>query len=203
MVFIPIGTIIRFGECTSVHRAFAGMRTVAVRFPFVEGVPVIDRYGHFGGVAGLIGDDNFLLTVRRRENKAACFVKRNLRAVYGNGNGINILFVNSNGLRLAIGLAVLYALDNWACSVKHDAVRADISTVSRSVNQQHIYNILVIGINVEGAVILSKDRVCKLKHCHLPTGQQIFDLNLLAAVIGCGDGNGLGFLKEQPEGYFI
>ena len=30
MVFIPIGTIIRFGECTSVHRAFAGMRSVSI-----------------------------------------------------------------------------------------------------------------------------------------------------------------------------
>ena len=45
-------------------------------------MPVVDRYAHFGGVARLVGDNDFLPAVCRRENKAAVFVKRDLCAVY-------------------------------------------------------------------------------------------------------------------------
>ena len=62
------------GEYTSIHRAFAGMRTVAVRFPFVEGMPIVDCHGHFGGVAGLIGDDNF--AYRPPEREQSCLFRK-------------------------------------------------------------------------------------------------------------------------------
>ena len=72
-------------------------------------MPVVDRYGHVGGVARLVGDNDFLLAVCGSEGKAVVFVKRDLCAVYG--NGINILLINSNGLCLTIGLAVLNTAD--------------------------------------------------------------------------------------------
>ena len=69
----------------------------------------MDRHGHLGGVACLIGDNDFLFAVRRRESKAAVFIKRDLCAVYG--NCIYILLVNCNCLCLAVGLAVFNAAD--------------------------------------------------------------------------------------------
>ena len=72
-------------------------------------MPVVDRYGHFGGVARLVGDNDFLLAVCGSEGKAVVFVKRDLCAVYG--DGIYIFLVNRYGLRFAIGLAVLNTAD--------------------------------------------------------------------------------------------
>ena len=121
VVFILIGTIIRFDAFrTAVHRALTGVRAVAVRYPFTIGMPVVDRYGHFGGVARLVGDNDFLLAVCRRENKAAVFVKRDLLSVHS--DGVDMLLVNGDRLCRTIGLAVFYADDNGACAVKHDAV---------------------------------------------------------------------------------
>ena len=120
------------------------MRTVAVRFPIAKGVPVVYRYGHFGGVAGLIGDDYFLFAVRRRENKAAVFVKRDRRAVYG--NGINMLFINHNSLRFAVGLAVFYAADDRLNIVKRYSVGAKICYVHALVNEHYINNIFTVGL---------------------------------------------------------
>lgn len=63
-------------------------------------MPVVDRYGHFCGVARLVGDNDFLLAVCGSEGKAVVFVKRDLCAVYG--DGIYIFLVNRYGLRFAI-----------------------------------------------------------------------------------------------------
>ena len=202
VVFICIAAILRLYACdTSVNGTFARVRAITVRCPFTVSMPVVDRYGHLGAVARLVGDNNLLLAVRRSKNKAVVFVKRDRCSVYG--NGINVLFVNGDRLRFAIDLAFLNAGDNGACSVKHNAFRADIRYISRRIGQSYIDNILVIGIDVKGAVILGEGRGCKLDYCHLPTGQQVFDLNLLTAVVGCVDGNGLGFFKEQSEGDVI
>ena len=83
-------------------------------------MPIVDRYGHLGGVARLVGDNDFLLAVYGSEGKAAGCVKCDHRAVYG--NGIHIFLGDRDRLRLAVGLAVLNAGDNGACSVKHNAV---------------------------------------------------------------------------------
>ena len=92
------------------------------------GMTVVDRYGHLGGVAHPVGDNDFLLAVCRSKGKAAVFVKRDLRAVYG--DGVHILFVNGDRLCLAIDFAVLNAGDNRACAVKHNAVRADVVRIA-------------------------------------------------------------------------
>ena len=70
-------------------------------------MPVVYRYGHFGGVARLVGDNDLLLAVCGSKDKAAVFIKRDLRAVYS--DGIYIFLVNGDRLRLAVGLAVLNA----------------------------------------------------------------------------------------------
>ena len=106
------------------------------------GMSVIDRDGHFSGVACLIGDNDLLLTVRRREGKAACFVERDRRAVYG--NGINVLFVNGDRLRLAVGLPVLNAGNNGPNLVKRYTVRAEICYVQALVNKHCINNIFSV-----------------------------------------------------------
>ena len=54
-------------------------------------------------------NNDFLFAVRRRESKAAVFIKHDLCAVYG--NRIYILLVNCNCLCLAVGLAVFNAAD--------------------------------------------------------------------------------------------
>ena len=98
--------------------------------------------GHFSGVACVIGDNDLLLTVRRREGKAACFVERDRRAVYG--NGINVLFVNGDRLRLAVGLAILNAGNNGPNIVKRYTVRAEICYVQALVNKHCINNIFSV-----------------------------------------------------------
>ena len=126
-------------------------------------MPVVDRYGHFGGVARLVGDNDFLPAVRRREDKAAAFVKCDLLSVYG--DGIHILFVNGDRLRLAVGLAVFYAGDHRACAVKHNAVRANVVHVARRIGQSDIDNILVIGVNAERCGVRCEGHAVKLRFC--------------------------------------
>ena len=164
MVFVCIDAILRLRACrASVNGAGAGMGAVAVRCPFTEGVSVIDRNGHFSGVACLIGDNDFLFVVRRRENKAVVFIECDLRFI--DNNGIDILLVNGNGLCLAIGLAVLYALDYGACSVQHDTVRANVVRIARLIGQSNIDNIFVIGVNAERCGVRCEGHAVKLRFC--------------------------------------
>ena len=126
-------------------------------------MPVVDRHGHFGGVARLVGDNDFLLAVCRSKGKAAGCVKRDRRADYG--NGIHILFVNGDRLRLAVGLAVFYAGDHRACAVKHNAVRANVVHVARRIGQSDIDNVFVIGVNAERCGVRCEGHAVKLRFC--------------------------------------
>ena len=194
----PAGAVFGFGAGAAVHRAFTGVRAVAVGYPFTVGMPVVYRYGHFGGVARLIGDDDSLLAVRRREDKAAVFVKRDLRAVYG--DGVYILLVNGERLCLAIGLAVLNAGDNGDCSVKHDAVCVNVGSVSAGIGQFCINNILVIGIDTERCGICRKGHSRKFRFGKRLFAQQVFNCHRLAAVVSGRNSYRLRILKEQTEG---
>ena len=124
-------------------------------------MPVVDRYGHLGGVAGLVGSNDLLLAVCRREDKAAVFVKRDRRAVYG--NGIHIFLGDRDRLRLAVGLAVFYAGDHRACSIKHNAVRANVVHVARLIGKSDIDNIFVIGVNAERCGVRCEGHAVKLR----------------------------------------
>ena len=126
-------------------------------------MPVVDRYGHFGGVARLVGDNDSLLAVCGSEGKAVVFVKRDLCAVHG--DGVQILFVNGNYLRLAVGLAVLNAGDNGACSVKHNAVRADVVRIACIIGQSDIDNVFVIGVNAKRSGVRCEGHAVKLRFC--------------------------------------
>ena len=126
-------------------------------------MPVVDRYGHLGGVAGLVGSNDLLLAVCRRENKAAVFVKRDLCAVYG--DGIHIFLGDRNRLCFTIGLAVLNAGDNRACAVKHNAVRANAVRIARRIGQSDIDNIFVIGVNAERCGVRREGHAVKLRFC--------------------------------------
>ena len=161
-------------------------------------MPIVDRHGHLSGVAGFVGDYDSLPAFRRRESKAAAFVKCDLCAVYG--DGVHILFVNGDRLRLAVGLAVFYAGDHGACAVKHNAVRANVVHVARLIGKSDIDNIFVIGVNAERCGVRCEGHAVKLRFGKLFSRQQIFDRNRLAAVVGCGDGHRLRVLKEQAEG---
>ena len=164
-------------------------------------MPVVDRYGHFGGVARLVGDNDFLLAVCRREDKAAGCVKCDRRAVYS--DGVHILFVNGDRLRLAVGLAVFYAGDNRACSVKHNAVRANVVRIARRIGQFDIDNVFVIGVNAERCGVYCEGHAVKLRFGKLFNRQQIFNRYRLTAVVGCGDRHRLRVLKEQTEGDIV
>ena len=124
-------------------------------------MPVVDRYGHFGGVARLVGDNDFLLAVRRREDKAAAFVKLDLRSVHS--DDVDMLLVNGDRLRLAVGLAVFYAGNNGACAVKHNAVRANVVHVARRIGQFDIDNVFVIGVNAERCGVRCEGHAVKLR----------------------------------------
>ena len=105
-------------------------------------MPVVYRHGHLGGVACLIGDNDFLFAVRRRESKAAVFIKRDLCAVYG--NCIYILLVNCNCLCLAVGLAVFNAADYRPDIIERYAVGAKICDVQALINEHCINNIFSV-----------------------------------------------------------
>jgi len=154
-----------------------------------------------GGVTRLVGDNDRLLTVRRGENKATFFVQRDRRFV--DCHAIHILLGDRDGLRRAIGLAIFNAVDHRRSAIQHDAVRADVGDISRGVAQQDIDNILVIGIDAEGAVVFGEDRISKLKYRHLPIGQQVFDCYRLTAVVSGGDRHRLGFLEKQTKGDIV
>ena len=128
-------------------------------------MPVVDRYGHFGGVARPVGDNDPLLAVRRREDKAAVFVKRDRRAVYG--NGIHIFLGDRDRLCRTIGLAVFYAGDHGACAVKHNAVRANVVHVARRIGQFDIDNVFVIGVNAKRCGVRCEGHAVKLRFCQL------------------------------------
>ena len=126
-------------------------------------MPVVDRYVHLGGVARLVGDNDFLPAVCRREDKAAVFIKRDLRSVYS--DGADMLLVNGDRLRLAVGLAVFYAGDNRACSIKNDAIRANVVRIARLIGQSDIDNIFVIGVNAERCGVYGEGHAVKLRFC--------------------------------------
>lgn len=105
-------------------------------------MPVVDRYGHFGGVARLIGDNDPLPAVCRSKGKAAVFVKRDRRAVYG--DGIHIFLVDRDRLRLAIGLAVFYAADDRLNIVNSQTVGTKICYVQALINEHCINNIFSV-----------------------------------------------------------
>ena len=126
-------------------------------------MPVVDRYGHFCGVARLVGDNDFLLAVCGSEGKAVVFVKRDLCAVYG--DGIYIFLVNRYGLRFAIDFSVLNSGDHRACAVKHNAVRADVVRIACIIGQSDIDNVFVIGVNAKRCSVYGEGHAVKLRFC--------------------------------------
>ena len=118
-------------------------------------MPVVDRYGHLGGVARLVGDNDSLPAVRRGEDKAAAFIKRDRRAVYG--DGIHILFVNGDCLRLAVGLAVLNAGDHRLNIVKRYAVGTEVCYVPVSYTHLDVYKRQVYEAAVPADALTAED----------------------------------------------
>ena len=125
------GDMLEVGVVLRVKLAVFRTADLAYRFfgagRFSAGMPVVDRYGHFGGVARFVGNNYFLLTVCRGENKAAVFIERDRRSVYG--DGICIFFGNCNRLRFAVGLAVFNAADYRLNIIKRYAVGTKICYV--------------------------------------------------------------------------
>ena len=118
------------------------------------GMPVVNRYGHFGGVAGLVGDNDFLFTVRRRENKAVVFIERDLCAVYG--DGVHILLVNGDRLCFTIGLAVFYAADDRLNIVNCYAVGTKVCYIQVRVNKHRINNVFPVSVYAKRLLISAK-----------------------------------------------
>ena len=194
---LAAGAILCFKPVAAVHRAFAGVRAVAVRLPFTVGMPVVDRYGHLGGVARLVGDNDSLPAVRRGEDKAAAFIKRDRRAVYG--DGIHVLFGNGDRLRIAVGLAVLNAADYRQNVVKRYAVGTKVCYVQALINEHCINDIFPVGIYAERLLIPAEYESLKLRLGEIPIGHQIRDKHG-SAVVGGVYRHRLRFLKEQSEG---
>ena len=95
---LQVGVVLRVRFSVSLSADLANRFFGAGRC--TSGMPVVDRYAHFGGVARLVGDNDPLLAVRRREDKTAVFVKRDLCAVYGAVYAVKVMpsssaFVNS------------------------------------------------------------------------------------------------------------
>ena len=124
-------------------------------------MPVVDRYGHLGGVARLVGDNDSLLAVCGSEGKAIVFVKRDLCAVHG--DGVHILFVNGDRLRLTIDLAIFYATDDRLNIVKRYAVGTKVCYVHALVNKHCINNIFPIGVYAKRLLISAKYERLKLR----------------------------------------
>ena len=164
-------------------------------------MPVVDRNDHLGGVARFVDDNDSLLAVCRSKGKAVVFIKHDRRSVYG--DGVHILFVNGDRLCIAVGLAVLNAGNNRACSVKHNAVRANVVRIARRIGQFDIDNVFVIGVNAERCGVRCEGHAVKLRFGKLFSRQQIFNRYRLTAVVGCGDRHRLRVLKEQPEGDIV
>ena len=118
------------------------------------GMPVVNRYGHFGGVAGLVGSNNLLLAVCRRKNKTAVFVKRDLCAVHG--DGVYILFVNGDRLCFTIGLAVFYAADDRLNIVNCYAVGTKVCYIQARVNKHCINNVFPASVYAKRLLISAK-----------------------------------------------
>ena len=127
------------------------MRTVAVRYTFTIGVPVVDRYSHFGGISCLIGGDDFLFAVCWSEGKAAFFVKLDLCSVYG--DGIYIFLVNGDRLCFTIGFAFFNAGDYRPNIVKRYAVGTKICYVQALINEHGINNIFSVGIYAKRFIV--------------------------------------------------
>ena len=163
-------------------------------------MPVVDRYGHFGGVARLVGDNDFLLAVCGSEGKAVVFVKRDLCAVHG--DGVHILFVNGDRLRLAVSLSVLNAGDHRPNIVKRYAVGAKVCYVQALVNEHCINNMLPAGVYVERLLVPAEYEGFQFLFGKIPIGHQIRDKHG-SAVVGGVYRHRLRILKEQTEGELI
>ena len=85
-------------------------------------VSVIHRYGDFGPVAELIGDNDGHRTVCRGNGKTVVFVKGNRLAAHR--NGVDILLNYGSGHFLAINLTRFNALDDRGGGVNDKAVGA-------------------------------------------------------------------------------
>ena len=164
------------------------------------GMPVVDRYGHFGGVACLVGSNNLLLAVCRREGKAVVFVKRDLRAVYG--DSVHILFVNGDRLCFTVGLAVFYAADDRLNIIKCYTVGTKVCYIQPRVNKHCINNVFPVGVYAKRLLISAEYKRLKLRLGKILIGHQIGNKHG-SAVVGGVYRHRLRILKEQAEGDFI
>ena len=196
----PAGAVFAFGAGAAVYRAFSGVRTVAVGRPFTVSVPVVDRHGHFCGIAGLVGNYDLLSAVCRSKAEAVAFVKLDRRAVYG--NGIYILLGNCNRPCSTIGLAVFYAADDRLHIIKRQAVGTKIGYVQARVNKHYINNILSVGFYAERLLVPAEYERLKLCLGEILIGHQIGD-KYGSAVVGCVYRYLLRILKEQAGGELI
>ena len=78
---------------------------------------VINRYSNRCHISDLVGNDDSLFAVCRRDDKLIILVKCNRFSVHR--NCINIFLYYRYSLCLTVGLAVVNAGDNRACSVQH------------------------------------------------------------------------------------
>ena len=122
------GNMLQVGVILRVKLAVSLSADLANRFfdagCCTSGMPVVDRHGHLGGVAGFVGDYDSLPAFRRSESKAVVFIECDLRFI--DNNGIDILLVNGNGLCLAVDFAVLNPADDRLNIVKRYAVGAKV-----------------------------------------------------------------------------
>ena len=179
---------------------FTVNRRCAVVIIRKQRMPVVDRYGHFGGVARFVGNNYFLLTVCRRENKAAVFIERDRRSVYG--DGICILLVNCNRLRFAVGLAVLNTADYRRNIIKRYAVGTKVCYVQTLVNKHCINNIFSVGFYAERLIIRTVHKRAQLLFGEILICYQIGDKHN-SAVIGGVYRYLLRILKEQTGGKLV
>ena len=163
-------------------------------------MPVVDRYGHFGGVACFVGNNYFLLTVCRRENKTVAYVKRDRRSVYG--DGIYILLGNCNRPCFTIGLAVFYAADDRPHIIKRQAVGTKIGYVQARVNKHYINNILSVGFYAERLIVPTVHKTFQLLLGEILICYQIGSKHN-SAVVGGVYRYLLRILKEQTGGKLV
>ena len=101
------------------NRNTAAAADVGVRVGIVS---VIHRYGDFGPVAELIGDNDGHGSVCRRDDKPVIFVKGNRLAAHR--DGVDILLNYGSGHFIAINLALFNAPNDRGGGVNDKAVGA-------------------------------------------------------------------------------
>ena len=161
-------------------------------------VDLIYGNGILRHIAGLVGQNNGVLLIIRRDHK---FTLGQSHILIIHLHGIQILLDYRKCLIAVVAGTILDTIDHRNSGIKYHAIGADIANISCIVYQLGIYYIIIVRVQSESVMVSDPFRDgLYLFFCQDLIRQIVVDsVHTAAGIVGC-DGNGLALLKEDTKG---